>query len=208
MQKLDLTGQTFGRLTVISPAQNKGKKTAWLCLCSCGNEKIIRTSALTRGLTKSCGCINHDNLLNRNIKHNLSHFRIYRIWECIKTRCINQNTNYYKHYGKRGIKLCDAWLNFENFKNWAFSNGYSEGLTIDRIDVNGNYEPSNCRWVTPKTQARNRRNNHLLTYNGITLCLTEWSEKLGISYSALESRILRGWSIEKALFTPIRSRNK
>lgn len=143
MQKLDLTGQTFGRLTVISPAQNKGKKTAWLCLCSCGNEKIIRTSALTRGLTKSCGCINHDNLLNRNIKHNLSHFRIYRIWECIKTRCINQNTNYYKHYGKRGIKLCDAWLNFENFKNWAFSNGYSEGLTIDRIDVNGNYEPSN-----------------------------------------------------------------
>lgn len=160
MQKLDLIGQKFGRLVVLSPAPNIGKKTAWLCQCSCGNKKIVRTAALTRGLTKSCGCINYENLQNRNTSHKMSDSRIYRIWSDMKTRCANKNTPYFKYYGGRGITVCEEWLNFEDFKIWAFNNGYQEHLTIDRINVNGNYEPSNCRWITIKEQARNRRKSH------------------------------------------------
>ena len=130
--------------------------------------------------------------------------RISRVYWNMKTRCYNPSSNKYHAYGARGIKVCDEWKNsFKKFKEWALSNGYGDNLTIDRIDNNGNYEPSNCRWVTQKQNCNNTRFNTLLTYNGKTHTMTEWSEITGINLTTLSSRINRGWSIEKSLTTPI-----
>lgn len=166
----------------------------------------VRTNALRRGNTKSCGCYNKDRIKEINTKYKQFDKRLYRIYNHIKDRCYRKNDPSYKWYGARNIKMCDEWLNdFETFYNWSMNNGYTDNLTIDRIDVNSNYEPSNCRWVNMKTQCRNRTNNKYYTINGETRCLTEWCEILNLNYGTVQSRLLYGWSIEKALLTPIRS---
>jgi len=138
----------------------------------------------------------------------MSNTRIYRCWNRMKHRCYNVNNKDYKHYGGRGITVCDEWLDdilgFTNFYYWAMSSGYSDDLTIDRIDVNGNYEPSNCRWATIFEQRNNMRSNVVLTYNGETHNLKQWADKLGLVYRALCSRYERGWSVEDILETPIK----
>lgn len=141
-------------------------------------------------------------------KHGLNETRIYKTWVRMKVRCYNQNHDRYKNYGGRGITVCDEWKNdFKKFYEWAMKNGYSDDLTIDRIDVNGNYEPSNCRWITNKEQCNNRRNNHFITYNGKTQTVSEWAEEIGLDYNTLLVRINRlHWDIEKALTTPLRGR--
>lgn len=135
----------------------------------------------------------------RKIKHGKYGTRLFNIYNNIKYRCYNRNHHKYKIYGARGITMCDEWLHdFMTFYDWAVNNGYNESLTIDRIDVNGNYEPNNCRWVDMKTQQRNRRNNSLVTYRGETKTLSEWCELLGLNYKTVQSRLRYGWSIVRA----------
>lgn len=203
----DLTNRKFGKLTVKKLHHEKqcfsknGKKKGilryWLCECECGKVKVIRTSSLTSGHTKSCGCL-------YSTQNNQSHSRLYKILDGMKGRCYYSKNNRFRYYGAKGITICDEWLDdFKNFYKWAITNGYRDDLTIDRIDVNGNYEPSNCRWVDARKQARNKSDNRLLTYKNQTLCVSEWCVLFGLKYGTLISRIKRGWSVEKALTTPI-----
>lgn len=160
---VDLTGQKFGRLTVIKRVENnKYGALYWLCQCDCGKFVKVRGSRLKDGSSKSCGCYQKD-LIREICKSRTIYKGIYkqliRVYWAMHARCYNKNTNRYKNYGGRGIKICDEWLNSHlSFCEWAVNNGYQKGLTIDRIDVNKNYSPSNCRWVDYKTQANNKTN--------------------------------------------------
>ena len=216
----DLTGWVMSehgvansRLTVIRQAEDyidpSGKhRTMWLCECNCDmhNQLRLPTTALLNGTTLSCGCINKEILRKRNIKnsrHNMCKTRLYKIWKSMHTRCYNPNDEHYKDYGARGIVICDLWKNdYLEFYNWSINNGYNNSLTIDRIDVNGNYEPSNCRWATDKTQQNNRRNNIQLTYNGETHTIKEWYDILKtVKLSTLYYRYHKGMSAEDILKT-------
>lgn len=190
----DISGQKFGRLTALYKLNNYHKKDRlyWLCACECGNLVEVAGDNLRLSKQTSCGCLHK--------KHNKSNTRIFNIWIGIKQRCYDSKRKNYKYYGARGIKVCDEWQNdFMSFYNWSINNGYKEGLTIDRINVDGNYEPSNCRWLTNKQQQRNKHNNRNITIKGETHCLSEWCEILGLNYSTVKNRVFRGWSIEKAL---------
>lgn len=141
---------------------------------------------------------------NPNYKHGHKGCRLYRIWSNIKTRCYNTNCAQFDRYGGRGISVCDEWKNsFQAFYDWSMSHGYSDELTIDRIDVNGNYEPSNCHWVTMKEQSINRSNNHIVRLNNEEKPLSEWCKQFGLNYKTVRDRLHRGWNYEKALYTPI-----
>lgn len=198
----DLTGQKFGRLTVIKRADNnKNGSTRWLCKCDCGNEKIVEGGHLRSNKIKSCGCLLTDILIKRNYTHGMTNTRLFHIWQGIKIRCYNKNFEHYKYYGGRGITMYAEWENdFMSFYDWAMENGYKENLTIDRIDVNGNYCPKNCRWVTQKEQNRNTRKNRLITFNGETHCIGEWAEITGINKSTLCTRYYRDKKQGEELF--------
>ena len=188
----NLMGQKFGKLT---PVKYVGE-LKWLCKCDCGNDYVVKSSDLNRGHVRSCGCLRKESSPVK--KHGLYKSRIYGIWQAIKNRCYNKNHKSYKDYGERGIKVCEEWRDkengFINFYNWAIQNGYDENVeskqcTIDRIDTNGNYEPSNCRWVSSKIQSNNKRNNINITYNNRTQTLKQWCEELDINYKMAHFKI-------------------
>ena len=200
---LDITGKRFGRLTVLNrEGSNLEGRAMWKCKCDCGSEKIILGKSLRVGLTKSCGCIVNE-LRNERTRNKYKGTKLHNSWRAMKGRCMDKNNERYSNYGGRGIVVCDEWRNsFENFRKWALENGYSYGLTIDRIDNDGNYEPNNCRWATSEEQANNKRDNHLIKCKGETKTLIQWADSLNINYSTLFSRLSSGWSIEKAFTTP------
>ena len=155
---------------------------------------------MRRGLVKSCGCLNRDQ--PHKTIHGDRQTRLYKIWIDMRQRCSNPNNSAYKNYGDRGIRVCSEWNDYQVFKEWAMGNGYDENLTIERVDVDGGYNPDNCKWITRKDQGFNRRNNHVLTYNGETKTLTEWCNELNLSYDMVRGRLKRGWTVEAALTTP------
>lgn len=204
---IDLTGQRYGRLVVLrrSPKSGTNKGVYWLCRCDCGKEKYIRGANLRNGTIRSCGCYQKEMESEWNKTHGMSSTKLYKIWKNMKARCYNPRVDRYPHYGGRGISVCKEWHMFIPFRDWAFSSGYKEGLSIDRIDVNGNYSPCNCRWVTMKEQALNKTTNHLIAYHGITRSITEWAKAFGITYGTMHDRLKSGWSMEKISSTPLLS---
>lgn len=201
----DLTGKKFGRLSVIERiddyvASSGRRYVRWLCKCDCGKIVHVNSDPLIRGKTKSCGCLSSELKSQRAKTHGETDSRLYAIWCAIKARCLNSHTVAYKDYGARGITICDEWKDsYENFRDWANDNGYKKNLSIDRIDNDGIYEPSNCRWVTSVAQANNRRSNHILTYNGETHNVTEWAAIVGKDPKTIFSRLYAGWDVERAL---------
>lgn len=195
----DLTGKKFNKLLVLERVENDKKgRVMYKCKCDCGNFKIIRSSSIISGNTKSCGCA-------KGRKNNNPYYgtRLYSIWSNMKNRCMNPKYKKFNDYGGRGINVCNKWLKFEYFKNWALSNGYADNLQIDRIDNNKGYNPNNCRFITPKLNSSNKRNNLIYEYNNQIKTLKQWSESLNIDYLLLYNRIiLRNWSFEKAITTP------
>lgn len=200
-QLKDLTGQTFGRLTVLEIAgNNKHRQTYWICQCSCGKQTKVLEYNLIQGKTKSCGCLIRE---SHYIKHNgkKEYPRLYRIWKGMRQRCNNPSSAAYKDYGGRGISICEEWEEgFVNFRDWALANGYQDNLTIDRIDPDGNYCPENCHWITRKQQNDNKRDTIKFSHNGEFLTLSEWSKKYNINYQTLYDRIFgQKMSFEEAI---------
>lgn len=194
---IDLTSQTFYRLTVIRRIVDNTKKHAvWLCKCECGNHTIVQSDNLRSGHTKSCGCLNKENIH----KHGYTNTNIHNIWKEMIQRCTNPNHKSYKNYGDRGIKICDRWLqsNGKGFINFLKDIGKRPaGMTLDRIDNNGNYCKENCRWTTRQQQNTNYRRNRMITINNQTKCITEWCNIFKLNRQTVYQRLRRGWSIKK-----------
>ena len=205
---IDLVGQKFGRLFVIKKMDNsKNRHSQWLCRCECGKEKIIRGDSLKNENTKSCGCLHIEISTKHGHRTEAKMSETYHSWNNMIQRCTNPKNEFYYNYGGRGITVCKRWLNFENFLKDM--DEVPKKHQIDRINNNGNYCKDNCKWSTRTEQGRNKRNNRLETYNGKTQCLIEWVEEFGISYSVLWDRLYKlGWSIKKALTTPVKKRRK
>lgn len=198
-----MVGMRFGRLVVVSNAgRSPNGQYRWICQCDCGQTtKPIDGSNLRRGVIKSCGCFRRElsvfrgSLLNKS--HGMCATRIYKTWSSMKSRCYNANIPNFERYGGRGITVCDEWLNsFEAFYEWAMANGYADNLTIDRIDVNGNYCPENCRWVTIADQNRNKRNTTNIEINGKSQTISQWAKESGIPKTTLFYRYKHGCSGE------------
>lgn len=196
-----MINKKFGKWLVLQRTEERDSHGSikYLCKCECGKEKLVDGYSLRSGISKYCiDCKNQKRYGKKKNK------RINIIYNGMKARCYNSNTPEYKNYGGRGIKMCDEWINNpQSFYDWAMDNGYEEGLSIDRIDVNGNYEPSNCRWVTKEVQDNNRRNNRKITYKGKTKTLSQWSKKYNINIVTLSDRLKAGLSIEEALNKPV-----
>jgi hypothetical protein len=204
---IDLTGKYFGRLKVIERAENeKYGRSMWKCQCKCGKITVVTGDNLRRKHTESCGCLWTDTIIKSNTKHGLGETRLYGIWNDMRRRCYDNSRKAYKDYGGRRIKVCDEWIDkengFINFYNWSVNNGYVEPLTLNRKDNNGNYEPSNCRWVTMTVQANNTRANRIIFFDGKSMTMKQWSVYIGVDYHTLTSRIYRNIPIEKALTAP------
>lgn len=202
---IDLVGKTFGYLTVIQFAEIRNHRSFWLCKCKCGNEILKRSDGLHEH--SSCVSCKAEKQRIRMTRHNETKTRLYQIWRGMRNRCNKPNDSEYQNYGGRGIKVYEEWNNsYESFKDYVskLSHYGEKGYTLDRIDVNGNYEPGNIRWANAKTQANNRRDNHIVEFNGLKLTLKQWSEKLDIPYSTLSNRINRyGWSEYDAFTKPV-----
>lgn len=197
--KKDLSGMTFGKLTVIGHAPSTpAGRAQWFCKCECGKYGVFMGKRLLSGMTKSCGCRRVEAILTtiakKSTRHGMSRTRTWRTWECMRARCSNPNARAYEQYGGRGITVCSRWQIFENF--YADMGERPDGMTLDRVDVNGNYEPGNCRWATSKEQARNRRNNR--KFNGKTAA--EIAEKAGANYVTTRKRLIRA---EMAAVRPV-----
>lgn len=215
-----MIGKKFNRLTIEEfvkeekrPYKNAGGYDYYYkCKCDCENYIITTLKELRREHKKSCGCLKSENSKNMIMKFCITkngetvgkYKRLYHIWNGMKERCYNQNCKEYKYYGKNGISICEDWKDYESFKIWSLDNGYNDLLTIDRIDVNGNYEPSNCRWVTMKEQCNNKSTNKYIEYQGKTQTLAQWCEELDLNYDRVLARLNRcNWTVEQAFELPL-----
>ena len=202
---IDITGNKYGMLTVVRRAESAPKGiTRWECRCDCGNTVVVRGGNLKNGAVKSCGCL--INIANKNRStHGMSGSRLYQEWVNIKARCYNKNSKAYKRYGARGIGMCQDWFDsFDVFAEWALSNGYSDNLTIERIDNDKGYMPDNCKWISKGDQANNRGSNISISYNGETHNLSEWCHIYDKDYRLVYNRIHKNkWDFERAMFEPI-----
>lgn len=210
MKLKNLIGKRYGRLLVIEKADSLNGHTRWLCKCDCGKECVVHKSSLLSGNTRSCGCYKTENakMLYSGARQKDKH--LYAVWNGIKQRCTNPNNNSYHNYGGRGIRMDDTWANnYESFYYWAIQSGYKRGLEIDRIDNNGNYCESNCRFVEKEMQANNKRNVKLYTIDGITKSLPQWCKHYGQEYYMVRQRVYKlRWPIKEALTTPKYQKNQ
>lgn len=219
-KKNDHSGEQYNRLTLIERVKDEVSPSGsiterYLCRCECGVEKVIAWKHIKSGNIKSCGCYRNDKkseiykqvsekLSVRNTIHGMTGTRLYRIWGNMMSRCSDRNNPAWENYGGRGITVCDEWHDSDSFFNWAFSNGYNDKLTLDRIDNEREYSPNNCRWADRTQQANNKRSNVMITYNGQTLTMAEWAKVLGINYKVLHNRFRLGWTIDRAFNQPVR----
>jgi hypothetical protein len=196
----DLTGQVFERLTVLHKhGKDRFGYALWFCQCVCGNTHVVSGNHLTQKQIRSCGCLTVKHGHTRNNKQSSE----YRTWIAMKQRCFNLRHKDFPRYGGRGISICEGWVN--SFEMFLKDMGYRpNSMTLERSDNNGNYEPSNCTWATMKKQSNNRRSNRLIEFNGETMNVKQWSEKVKIPYDTLRHRLSHGWLIEKALYQPVR----
>lgn len=205
LKRKDITGYKFGKLTAIERCEtlidNSGRaRSCWKCLCDCGEMTVVRLDGLMSGRSTSCGCVAKQMLSERQKTHGESGTKLYGVWCSMKSRCNNPNDAHFADYGGRGIFVCDEWVSdYAAFKNWAFANGYAEGLSIDRIDNMDGYHPDNCRWVAGDVQANNRRSNRIYTINNESHNLTDWARIRGINPKTLFTRIYSGMSFEEAI---------
>lgn len=201
----DITGQKFGRLTAIRRAGKQGNHLLWEFRCDCGKTVIALGINVKSGKMKSCGCLRAEQGREQLSTHGLSNTRLHEIWKSMRQRCNNPKNPSYPNYGGRGIAICPEWDDFKLFFDWAILHGYKDGLQIDRIDNDGDYCPENCRWADEKTQSNNRRSNTWLECRGERHTVAEWSDLTGIKQSTILVRMMKyGWSVEQALFTPVR----
>lgn len=202
-----LTGEKYGRLTVLSEAEGRVQPSGWKrrrvnCICDCGKEKVVRAAHLGSGSTTSCGCYNIERLKERSITHGLRDHRLYKIWGSMKARCYNENAKNYHRYGGRKISICDEWrYDFKVFYDWSMANGYAEDLSIDRKENNGNYTPDNCRWVTMQVQCNNMSNNVMVTHQGTTDTLANTLRRLDLfhKYKKIAQRIYNGKTFKQSI---------
>ncbi len=197
----DLKGQRFDRLLVIERAPNKnGRNVIWKCACDCGMVKDIAGIAMTSGATQSCGCLMKERARKRFTTHGQWGSATYTTWDTVVQRCTNPKSTKWEFYGGRGIGVCDRWLKFKNFL--ADMGERPDGMTLDRFpNMNGDYEPSNCRWATQEQQHNNTRSNHWIEYRGVRFTISQLARKVGLHPAVLGGRIRNGWSIERATTT-------
>jgi len=201
-------GDKFGRLTIVCEVDRRKKQRRFMCICDCGVKKEISLVLLRNGQTKSCGCFKREHLIKTNTRHGKSprgkKNKLYAIWVSMKQRCFNPKCSAYKFYGNRGIKINPSWLDFEKFELWAVTNGYKEGLSIERSNVNGNYEPINCTWIPRSDQSNNTRRSTFYEFNGKKQTLKDWSTELEMNYMTLWGRVhKKDWTVKRAFTEPI-----
>lgn len=204
---MELTGKQFGRWTVLQFSHSQGYIKYWLCKCECGTVKPVRQMSLTSGRSTSCGCYHREeakSIGDRSRKHGDFGTKLYGVWAGMKRRCNNKNTKFYEDYGGRGIKVCDEWQEYINFKQWAISTGYHDGLSIERKNVNGNYCPENCIWIPLSEQNLNKRNTIRINYAGKLYTIKEISEITGLKERTISGRYERGWTPEQIFTTPLK----
>ena len=199
----DEIGNRYGSLLVVNRAENHGTRAAWVCKCDCGKTTIVAGKTLRSGLTKSCG---HTQYEGKTITHGMTNTELYRRWHDMKDRCLNRKRAEWNKYGGRGITFCDDWRKFEPFMEWALSNGYEQGLSLDRVDVNGNYCPDNCRWIPINRQARNTSKTVYVEFDGENVPLRDVCERTGADFGRTYWRIRKGWSLKDALEKPARKK--
>ena len=211
MKKIDRIGERFGRLIIVEEKEPKLYKPRtyariFLCKCDCGNMVVASYTNLKAGNVRSCGCLKKDcgkGILS-NESQNQDKLRLHMIWKSMKNRCSANSGRYYKNYKLRGISVCEEWKNdFNAFYEWAINNGYYPTLSIDRIDGTKGYSPDNCRWATAKMQANNIKTNVIITYNGESHTIPEWSQITNIPSYVIRNRRNYGWNVERILTTPV-----
>jgi hypothetical protein len=199
--KIDLINQKFERLLVVEFIGIVKKHSRYKCLCDCGNYKETTLNALRSGKIKSCGCLNYELISNRNKTHGLSKHPLFTSWIGMRNRCLNIKHNRAKNYIGKGVSICNEWANdFMSFYNWSIKNGWEKGLSIDRINNNGNYEPSNCKFSNNKQQSRNRSSNVIIEIDGLSKTAIEWAESEEINVESIYRRIKKGYIGKTAIY--------